>query len=138
MTMEKQRTMKQLTKTQSVIFLIGGLLMVAGAGMALFRVGAAPWVFIPGVVMFVSMQMLQRYDGRNLNIRRLRRFVLLSDVLLIASALLMYAQAGNPFHLDQITYVQYIGNNWVVTLLIAALIQLFTSYRIGKELEKEA
>lgn len=130
--------MKQLTKTQSVIFLIGGLLMVAGAGMALFRVGAAPWVFIPGVVMFVSMQMLQRYDGRNLNIRRLRRFVLLSDVLLIASALLMYAQAGNPFHLDQITYVQYIGNNWVVTLLIAALIQLFTSYRIGKELEKEA
>ena len=138
MTMEKQRTMKQLTKTQSVIFLIGGLLMVAGAGMALFRVGAAPWVFIPGVVMFVSMQMLQRYDGSNLNIRRLRRFVLLSDVLLIASALLMYAQAGNPFHLDQITYVQYIGNNWVVTLLIAALIQLFTSYRIGKELEKEA
>ena len=62
----------------------------------------------------------------------------MSDVLLIASALLMYAQAGNPFHLDQITYVQYIGNNWVVTLLIAALIQLFTSYRIGKELEKEA
>ena len=130
--------MKQLTKFQSIVFMIGGLLMVAGAGMALFRVSAALWVFIPGVVMFVSMQMLQRYDGRNLNIRRLRRFMLLSDVLLMVSALLMYAQAGNPFHLDQITYVQYIGNNWVVTLLIAALLQLYTSHRIGRELEKEA
>ncbi len=130
--------MKQLTKFQSIVFMIGGLLMVAGAGMALFRVSAAPWVFIPGVVMFVSMQMLQRYDGRNLNIRRLRRFMLLSDVLLMVSALLMYAQAGNPFHLDQITYVQYIGNNWVVTLLIAALLQLYISHRIGRELEKEA
>jgi hypothetical protein len=59
-------------------------------------------------------------------------------VLLMVSALLMYAQAGNPFHLDQITYVQYIGNNWVVTLLIAALLQLYTSHRIGRELEKEA
>ena len=63
--------------------------------------------------------------------------MLMSDVLLLLSALLMYAGNGNPFKLDQITYVQYIGNNWVVALLIGALLQLFTSYRLGKELEKE-
>ena len=130
-------TMKQLSKTQSILFAIGGLLMVAGAFMGLLRSNLAPFLFIPGVVMFVSMQMLQRYDGQNINIRRLRRFVLLSDVLLLVSALLMYASHGNPFHLDQITYVQYIGNNWVVTLLIAAFLQLYTTFRIGKELEKE-
>lgn len=111
--------------------------MVVGAFMALFRLGIAPVVFIPGVVMFVSMQMLQRYEGYNVNIRRLRRFVLLSDVLLLLSALLMYAGNGNPFGFDQITYVQYIGNNWVVALLIGALLQLYTTYRIGKELEKD-
>lgn len=130
--------MKQLSKTQSIILMVGGLMMVAGAIMALFKSMAAPFVFIPGVVMFVSMQMLQRYDGQNINIRRLRRFVLFSDVLLMASAFLMYASFGNPFNIDWITYVQYIGNNWVVVLLIAALLQLFTSYRIGKELEKES
>ena len=130
--------MKQLSKTQSIILMVGGLMMVAGAIMALFKSTAAPFVFIPGVVMFVSMQMLQRYDGQNINIRRLRRFVLFSDVLLMASAFLMYASFGNPFNIDWITYVQYIGNNWVVVLLIAALLQLFTSYRIGKELEKES
>ena len=130
--------MRQLTKTQSVILMLGGLLMVIGAFMALFRSPASVWVFVPGVVMFVSMQMLQRYDGQNVNIRRLRRFMLLSDVLLLLSALLMYASNGNPFQFDHITYVQYIGNNWVVTLLIAALLQLYTSFRIGKELEKES
>ncbi len=130
--------MKQLSKAQSVIFMIGGLLMVVGSFLALFKSAAAPFVFIPGVVMFVSMQMLQRYDGQNVNIRRLRRFVLVSDALLLVSALLMYASFGNPFKIDQITYVQYIGNNWVVTLLIAALLQFYTSYRIGKELEKDA
>lgn len=130
--------MKQLTKAQSLIFMLGGLLMIVGAFLALFKSTAAPFVFIPGVVMFVSMQMLQRYDGQNVNIRRLRRFVLLSDALLLVSALLMYASFGNPFKIDWITYVQYIGNNWVVALLIAALLQLYTSYRIGKELEKDA
>ena len=129
--------MKQLSKLQTLVFAAGGLLMVIGAAMALFRLNWAPVVFIPGVVMFVSMQMLQRYDGRNVNIRRLRRFVLLSDVLFLLSALLMYAGNGNPFKFDQITYVQYIGNNWVVALLIAALLQLYTTFRIGKELEKE-
>lgn len=106
--------------------------------MGLFRSSAAVFVFAPGVVMFVSMQMLQRYDGENLNIRRLRRFMLFSDVLFLLSALLMYASTGNPFQFDQITYVQYIGNNWVVALLIAALLQLYTTFRIGKELEKES
>lgn len=129
--------MRQLTKVQTIIFVVGGLLMVAGAFMALFRMAEAVWVFAPGVVMFVCMQMLQRYDGENINIRRLRRIVLLSDVLLLLSALLMYASNGNPLKLDWMTYVQYIGNNWVVALLIAALLQLFTSFRIGKELEKE-
>ena len=129
--------MKQLSKTQTVIYAIGGLLMVAGALLAILRMSVAPLVFIPGVVMFVSMRMLQRYEGDDINIKRLRRIMLMSDVLLLLSALLMYAGNGNPFKLDQITYVQYIGNNWVVALLIGALLQLFTSYRLGKELEKE-
>ena len=48
--------MKQLSKTQTVIYAIGGLLMVAGALLAILRMSVAPLVFIPGVVMFVSMQ----------------------------------------------------------------------------------
>ena len=129
--------MKQLSKVQNIIFLLGGLLMVIGAGTSLLAWSFAPYLYAVGALCFASMQMLQRYDGRNVNIRRLRRFVLLSDVLFLLSALLMYAGNGNPFKFDQITYVQYIGNNWVVALLIGALLQLYTTYRIGKELEKD-
>ena len=129
--------MKQLNNLQNAIFLIGALLMVIGTGSSLFGWWGAPYLFALGALGFASMQMLQRYEGDDINIKRLRRIMLMSDVLLLLSALLMYAGNGNPFKLDQITYVQYIGNNWVVALLIGALLQLFTSYRLGKELEKE-
>ena len=129
--------MKQLNKIQSAVFVIGGLLLVVGAGMGLFRIGAAPYVFAPGAIMYASMQMLQRYDGHNFVIRRLRRIMILSDLLLLFSAVLMYGSNGNPFGLSQIDYVQYIGNNWVVLLLIAAVLQLYTVHRINRELEKE-
>ena len=83
------------------------------------------------------MQMLQRYEGQNFVIRRLRRIMLLSDVLFLVSALLMFASQGNALHLSHITYLQYVYNKWVVTLLIAAILQLYTTHRISHELEKE-
>ena len=84
------------------------------------------------------MQMLQRYDGQNFVIRRLRRIMVLSDVLFLVAAVLMFASQGNPLGLDQITYVQYVYQKWVVILLIAAVLQLYTTHRIANELEKEA
>jgi len=53
------------------------------------------------------------------------------------AALLMFANQGNVFGLSHITYVQYIYNKWVVVLLIAAILQLYSSHRIGHELQKE-
>ncbi len=112
--------------------------MVVGAGASLLQWWAAPYVFAAGAVGFTTMQMLQRYEGSNFVIRRLRRIVLLSDVLFLVSALLMFASQGNAFHLDHITYLQYVYQKWVLTLLTAAILQLYTTHRIGNELEKEA
>ena len=112
--------------------------MVTGAGASLMQWGIAPYIFALGAMCYTSMQMLQRYDGPNFTIRRLRRIMLLSDVLFLVSAVLMFASQGNIFHLGQITYLQYVYNKWVVTLLIAAILQLYTTHRISHELEKEA
>ena len=130
--------MRQLTKVQSIIYLVGGLLMVIGAGASLLAWSPAPYVFAVGAVCFASMQMLQRYEGQNFVIRRLRRIMLLSDVLFLVAALLMLANQGNIFGLSYITYIQYVYNKWVVVLLIAAILQLYATHRIGHELEKEA
>lgn len=130
--------MKELTRVQTVIYLAGAALMVVGAGTMVFGWLLAPYVYAVGALGFTSMQMLQRYDGPSFVVRRLRRIMLLSDVLFLVSAILMFAGQGNPLHLDALTYVKYVHNNWVVTLLIAAILQLYTSHRIGQELEKEA
>ena len=130
--------MKQLNNLQNAIFLIGALLMVIGTGSSLFGWWGAPYLFALGALGFASMQMLQRYEGSSFVIRRLRRIMLLSDLLFLVSAVLMFASQGNQFHISHITYLQYVYNKWVVTLLIAAILQLYTTHRISSELEKEA
>ena len=84
------------------------------------------------------MQLLQRYEGTDFTIRRLRRIMVISDLLFLFAALLMFASQDNPLKLDQITYVQYVYQKWVVVLLIAAILQLYSFHRISTELEKEA
>lgn len=130
--------MRQLNKVQTAIFLLGALLMVIGAGTSVLAWGSAPYVFSVGALGFASMQMLQRYEGGNFVIRRLRRIQLVSDVFFLLSGLLMIANKGNFLGLSYITYIEYVYNKWVITLLIAALLQLYSTHRIGIELEKEA
>ncbi|MBP5338395.1 MAG: hypothetical protein J6Z14_03685 [Prevotella sp.] len=130
--------MKQLNSVQSAIFVVGALLMVIGAVSSVFHWSAAFYVYAVGAVAFTSMQMLQSYDGNNFVLRRLRRIVIVSDLLFLLTAVLMFAGQGNALGLDWLTYVNYVQNNWVVTLLVAAILQLYTSHRIGSELEKEA
>jgi hypothetical protein len=130
--------MKQLNKIESIIMVVGALLMVVGAAMGLFKLSWFPFVYAVGAIGFASMQMLQRYEGRNLTIKRLRGIMVLSDVLFLFTAVLMFANQGNALGLDWIYYLNYIKNNWVVLLLLAAILQLYTTYRIDHELEKEA
>jgi len=130
--------MRRLNSFQNAIYLLGALLMVVGAGMSMLAWKYAPYVFAVGALAFVSMQFLQRYDGTNVVIRRLRRMMLISDFLFLLSALLMIANTGNFLGLDYITYLEYVYNKWVITLLIAAILQLYSTHRISQELDKEA
>lgn len=130
--------MRQLSNIETIVMLVGGLLMVIGSGASLFLQSWAAYVFAPGAMMFAAMQMRQRYDGPNFNIRRLRRMLLLSDALFLVAALLMFANRENFLGLEYLSYVKYIHNNWIVVLLVAAVLQLYASHRISNELEKDA
>ena len=130
--------MRQLNSFQIAIYLIGALLMAVGAGASMLAWRPAPYVFAVGAIAFVSMQVIQRYEGTNFVIRRLRRMMLISDFFFILSAVLMIANTSNFLGLDYITYIEYVYNKWVIPLLIAAILQLYSTHRIGKELEKEA
>ncbi len=130
--------MRQLSKIETWVLLIGGLLMVIGSGASLFLQSWAPYVFAPGALMFAAMQLRQRYEGDDFTIRRLRRMMLLSDFLFLLAALLMFANEGNFLGLNYLSYIKYVHNNWIVVLLVAAILQLYSGHRIANELEKHA
>ena len=130
--------MRQLSKWENSLFLLGGLLMVVGSGAYVLLQSWAPTVFCVGCILFVAMQLRQKYSGSNVAIRRLRRMLMLSDVFFLAAGFLMVANQTNFLGLDQLTYIKYVHNNWVVVLLVAAILQLYASHRIANELEKEA
>ena len=130
--------MKQLNKTQTIIYLLGATLMTIGAGISLLAWSWAPYIYSVGALGFASMQMLQRYEGSNFVIRRLRRILIISDMLFLVAALLMFANEGNFLGIQYLSYIKYVHNNWIVVLLVAAILQLYASHRIANELEKDA
>lgn len=130
--------MKQLSNIETAILLIGGLLMVVGAGGSMFLQSWAAYIFAPGALLFAAMQMRQSYDGNNFTIRRLRRIQLTSDVFFLLAGLLMLANQSNFFGINLLLYIKYVHNNWIIVLLVAAILQLYASHRIANELEKEA
>lgn len=129
--------MRQLSKLETLLLLSGGLLMVIGSGASIFLQSWAPYVFAPGALLFAAIQMRQTYEGKNITIRRLRRIMLISDVLFLLAALMMFANQANFLRLDFLLYIKYVHNNWIILLLVAAILQLYTSHRIAHELEKE-
>ena len=128
--------MRQLNKIENTILLFGAVMMVIGSGANIFAQPWAPYVFGMGTVGYVLMQLKQKYECSNVAIKRLRRMVIISDVCLLLAAVMMFANMDNLFRLDAVTYIKYVHNNWVVVLLVAAMLQLYTSHRISKEILK--
>lgn len=137
--------MKELSKTQSIILALGATLMVAGTGSVVFDFmpQVAAVVFAIGAVMFVAMQVQNVYTGTNIVIKRLRRIMLFADACFIIAALLLLENAFRfvfPLFQGSVegynNYVRYINNNWVVALLIAAILEMYTTHRIESEIKK--
>lgn len=78
--------------------------------------------------MFVSMQSLMRYQGKNIILIRLRRLQLISDIGFLLSAIVLC--------LEQ--HMSLFSNLWKLILFIAVCLQLYTAFRIPHELKKEA
>jgi hypothetical protein len=128
--------MRQLNKFQSALLLFGGLMMVAGAILFITKWAYSPYLFILGSILYAGMQLMQRYEGKEIGLRRLRSIQIISCVfILLAGGLMMFNY--QYVYLKWFNYGFYVRNEWVVSLLIGAVLHLYTSYRIPYELEKE-
>ncbi len=137
--------MKQLSKTETLLFLAGGVLIVLGAGFYVFFIlqRMACFLVLVGSLLFAVMQVRQTYDGSNVTLRRLRRIQFFALACFICAGAFMVEDCYHilkPLFDHSITgyttYVNVFHNNWVVALLIGALLEMYTTHRIGYELRK--
>ena len=133
--------MRQLSKIETYIYLIGGLLMTVGAGCCAFLLHPKvfSWVYLLGAILFVAMQVRQRYEGDKIVLKRLRRIMLASGVFFIIAGVLL-VDTHYHFLVSLMTYqdyIAYIYNKWVIFLLAAAVLQLYSTHRISNELQKD-
>ena len=112
-----------MKKVHQVIQVLGAVLLLVGAMLQITCWEVSPYLYTIGAVMFAYVQVVVcRYEGKNLIVRRLRRQQILGAVLLVFAGVLMFITRHNE---------------WVLCLSAAAVLQLYTAFRIPSELEKE-
>lgn len=121
--------MNELSPLQLRAQQAGAVLLLAGAAVFLLQPVVATVLFTVGALLFCTMQMLQRYEGRSFTIRRLRRQQLLGTLAILVTACFMIMQVAH------IGFAQ--RNEWVVALAIGCVLELYTAFRIPAEMEKE-
>ena len=111
-----------MKKNQTYMQMIGAGLLLIGAMLQITRWEFSPYLYTIGAILFAYVQVMDRYEGKNLIVRRLRRQQILGAVLLVFAGVLMFFTRHNE---------------WILCLTVAAILELYTAFRIPSELEKE-
>lgn len=121
--------MKELSPLQNLCFRCGAVLMLIGAAIFILTPTGGMYTYGVGTLMFTLMQVRAEYLGRDITILRLRRQQLLACCCFILALVMMSMQLHNwgPFRRQE----------WVVALTIGCVLELYTSFRIPKELENK-
>lgn len=111
-----------MKKWDKWISAVGGVLLLVGAILQITGWIVAPYIYLVGAILFAYEQVKYGYDGKNFIIRRLRRQQILGAMLLVVAGVMMLCMKRNE---------------WIVCLSAAAVIELYTSFRIPQEEERE-
>ena len=111
-----------MKKWDKWISAVGGVLLLVGAALQITGWIVAPYIYLVGAVLFAYEQVKYGYDGKNFIIRRLRRQQILGAMLLVVAGVMILCMTRNE---------------WIVWLSAAAVIELYTSFRIPQEEERE-
>ncbi len=132
--------------TQTLILSLGAVLLVVGVVVNVMSVGgvfpplvvfASAIAYAVGALLFATAQFRQTYDGTDLTMRRLRNIQVIGSVALILSGLLLLEQTFGivkPLVATSLdgynAYYHYVHGNWGVLLLIASILELYTTLRM--------
>lgn len=111
-----------MSKYYSAIATVGAVALLLGAALQITQLAWAPYLYLIGAIMFAYVQVMSGYEGKNIIIRRLRRQQIIGATLLVVAGVMM---------------ILWKRNEWAVCLTIAAVLEMYTAFRIPQEEEKE-
>ena len=112
-----------MNKLDNIIAVAGAVVLFVGLILQFVKFEYAPYIYIVGALMFGWIQAKTgRYSGKNIVLRRLKRQQLIGAMLLVIAGVMM---------------IVWHHNEWILCLSVAAVLELYTAYRIPYEEEKE-
>lgn len=110
------------SKMKDKLAVVGAIVLFIGLILQFVKLAWAPYVYLVGACLFAYVQLASDYKGKNIIIRRLRRQQLLGAMLLVLTGVIM---------------LLWKRNEWIVCLTVAAVLELYTAFRIPQEEAKE-
>lgn len=111
--------MKQLIPA---LFTLGAVMILTGAAVFISGWIYAPYIYTIGAGFFALAQVNTPVKGKGKTIRRLRIQQIFGAIALILTGAFMFTTRGNE---------------WIACLTIAAILELYTAFRIPQEEAKE-
>ena len=110
------------SKMKDKLAVVGAIVLFIGLALQFVKLVWAPYVYLVGACLCAYVQLVSDYTGKNIIIRRLRRQQLLGAMLLVLTGVIM---------------LLWKRNEWIVCLTVAAVLELYTAFRIPQEEAKE-
>ncbi|MCD8310542.1 MAG: hypothetical protein LUB83_04940 [Prevotellaceae bacterium] len=105
----------------SLLFIMGAVMLLAGAAVYITGWKLSPYLYSLGAVIVAVMQFASAPVCHSVTLKRLRRQQLFGALLLLVTGALMFFAHGNE---------------WILSLTIAAILELYTALRMPQEESK--
>lgn len=102
----------------SGLYIVGAVMLLVGAATYITRWQVSPYIYTVGATLVALAQINSPSEYQSPNLKRLRRQQIFGALLLVLTGAFMFFTHGNE---------------WIVCLTIAAVLQLYTSIRIPQE-----
>jgi uncharacterized membrane protein YobD (UPF0266 family) len=119
---------RELSFVENLLFRTGAILMLFGAVLHIFSAEISLFVFGIGAMLFCMMQLRAVYEGNDLIVIRLRRQQLFACLMFLGTVMCMSMQVYQ--------YGFARRNEWVVTMAIGCVLEMYTAWRIPNALQK--
>lgn len=125
---------------------VGAVLLLFGAAVYITGWSYAPYMYLVGSIMFAIGQFADRYEGDDKIMKRLRAQQVTGAVFLLITGVLMFSEGIHSWLLNNASLGTNLRsilleltrrNNWIVTLSIGAVFELYSSFRMDSISKKQ-